>query len=165
VLWCYHSGIEGDPLIDVRFHNAHRVLPQVKPMYISFVIPCSVSTAVSFGVSFSLSLSLSWTAGKYCLVAAALWVVDHSVCHSRLVSSSALCWNVLLGILRLATGWTVRGQLSMCTLPGRSWVKQVRLEPAVEVETVLVKGLGVFGWLVLWIRRNLWRLVEACLLH
>jgi hypothetical protein len=45
-------------------------------------MPCSVNTAVIFGVSFSLSLSLSWTVGKYCLVAAALWDVDRSVCHS-----------------------------------------------------------------------------------
>ena len=45
-------------------------------------------------MSFSLSLSLSWTVGKYCLVAAALWDVDHSVCHSFLDSSSALYFKV-----------------------------------------------------------------------
>ena len=61
----------------------------------AFVIPCPVSTVDIFGVSFILDLSLSWTVGKYCLVAAAFWLVVHSHCHLCLAS----WYNVLFGIL------------------------------------------------------------------
>jgi hypothetical protein len=65
----------------------------------AFVIPYPVSTAVIFGVSFILDLSLSWTVGKYCLLAVALWLVVHSRCHYCLASSSASWYRILFGIL------------------------------------------------------------------
>ena len=46
--------------------TTRRIFPQMIPVQVSFVIPCSVNTAFNFGVSFNLSLSLSWTLGKYC---------------------------------------------------------------------------------------------------
>jgi hypothetical protein len=63
----------------------------------AFVIPCPVSTDVISGVSFILDLSLAWTVGKYCLVAAAFWLV-HSAIFAWL-----LLW--LLGILYFLESW------------------------------------------------------------
>jgi hypothetical protein len=61
----------------------------------AFVIPCPVSTAVIFGVSFILDLSLSWSVGKYCLVAVALWLVVHSHFYFCLAFSSVSRYRVL----------------------------------------------------------------------
>ena len=65
----------------------------------ALVLPCPDRTAVSFGVTLILIPSLSWTDGKYCLVAAALSDVVHSVCHFCMASSAASCIMALLGIL------------------------------------------------------------------
>jgi hypothetical protein len=74
----------------------------------AFVIPCPVSTAVIFGVSYILDLSLSWTVGKYCLVAAAFWLVVHSRCCATqkdpvpIVQEAGWApWPVLMGMENL----------------------------------------------------------------
>ena len=61
----------------------------------AFVFPWPVSTAVIFGVSFILDLALCWIVGKYCVVAAAFWLVVHSRSHFCMVSSSASLYIVL----------------------------------------------------------------------
>jgi hypothetical protein len=91
----------------------------------AFVIPWPVGTAVIFGVSFILDRTLCWIVGKYCLVAAALWLVVNSRCHFCMASSSASLYIVLLGILSkshfmsvfLAASFAILSAVSLPRMP------------------------------------------------